>query len=149
MNIVLLNLRSKQNIGAYILKQLLNSGELSPKAELFILNKLRVLDATSGNIVNSIKILQDIDIENKNFPGASRTAISTYLYLVENECGNYKINVLILKNLLEARLYIISGNKEKALKCLNIANPLIDNLEKAFFTDLENLRLLTMEILHF
>lgn len=207
-NRVLLNLRSKQNIGAYILKQLLNSGELSPKAELFILNKLRVLDATSGNIVNSIKltmeylnlseeleseadivrakislssifnslggheisikILKDIDIENQNFPDISRTTISLYLYLaenfgflnntkegfkylnkitplLENECGNYKINVLILKNLLEARLHIISGNKEKALKCLNIANPLLDNLKKVFFTDLENLRLLTME----
>lgn len=207
-NRVLLNLRSKENIGAYILKQVLNSDELSPKAKLFTLNKLRVLDATSGNIVNSIKltmeylnlveelgseadivrakislssifnslgghetsikILQDIDIENKNFPGASRTAISIYLYLVENfvfrnntkegfkylnkiaplvenECGNYKTNIIILKNLLEARLYIISGNKEEALKCLNIANPLLDNLEKAFFTDLENLRLLTME----
>lgn len=207
-NRVLLNLRSKENVGAYILKQVLSSGNLSPKAELFVLNKLRVLDATSGNIVNSIKltmeylnlaeelnsepdivrakislssifnslggheisikILKDIDIENKKFPGASRTAISIYLYLVENfgflnnveegfkylnkitpllenECGNYKKNILILKNLLEARLYIISGNKEEALKCLNIANPLLDNLKKVFFTDLENLRLLTME----
>ena len=207
-NRVLLNLRSKENVGAYILKQVLSSGNLSPKAELFILNKLRVLDATSGNIVNSIKltmeylslaeelnsepdivrakialssifnslggheisikILKDIDIENKNFLDISRTTISLYLYLaenfgflnntkegfkylnkitplLENECGNFKINVLILKNILEARLYIISDNKEEALKCLNIANPLLDNLEKVFFTDLENLRLLTME----
>lgn len=207
-NRVLLNLRSKENIGAYILKQVLSSGNLSPKAELFILNKLRVLDATSGNIVNSIKltmeylnlaeelnsepdivrakialssifnslggheisikILKDIDIENKNFLDISRTTISLYLYLaenfgflnnttegfkylnkiaplLENECGEYKINVLILKNLLEARLYIISDNKEEALKCLNTADPLLDNLKKVFFTDLENLRLLTME----
>lgn len=207
-NRVLLNLRSKENVGAYILKQVLSSGNLSPKAELFILNKLRVLDATSGNIVNSIKltmeylslaeeldsepdiirakialssifnslggheisikILKDIDIENQNFPDISRTTISLYLYLaenfgflnntkegfkylnkitplLENECGNFKINVLILKNLLEARLHIISGNKEEALKCLNTANPLLDNLKKVFFTDLENFRLLTME----
>ena len=207
-NRVLLNLRSKENIGAYILKQVLSSGNLSPKAELFILNKLRVLDATSGNIVNSIKltmeylnlaeelnsepdivrakialssvfnslggheisikILKDIDIENKNFLDISRTTISLYLYLAENfgflnntkegfkylnkitpllqnEYGEYKINVLILKNLLEARLYLISNNKEAALNYLNIANPLLDNLNKAFFTDLENLRLVTLE----
>ncbi|WP_407535925.1 GGDEF domain-containing protein [Cetobacterium somerae] len=207
-NRVLLNLRSRQNIGAYILKKVLNSGELSPKARLFTLNKLRVLDATSGNIVNSIKltmeylnlaeelnsehdiirakislssifnslgghetsikILQDIDIENKDFPNVSRTAISIYLYLGENfgflnnttegfkylnkitpllkdQPESYQKNVLILKNLLEARLYLISNNKEAALNCLNIANPLLDNLDKAFFTDLENLRLVTLE----
>ena len=208
-NRVLLNIFSKENnIGAYILKIVLNSGELSPKARLFILNKLRVLDASSGNIVDSIKItmdslnlaeelnsesdivkakialssifnnlgghessikiLQDIDIENKNFPEVSRVKISLYLYLAENygflnnttegfkylnkitplitdECGEYKKNILILKNLLEARLYIILDDQEAALKCLNTANQLLDNLEKAFFTDLKTLRLLTLE----
>lgn len=164
-NRVLLKISSNNNnIGAYILKIVLSSGELSPKARLFILNKLRVLDASSGNIVDSIKItieslnlaeelnsesdiikakialssifnslgghqssikiLQDIDIENKNFPGVSRVKISLYLYLAENygflnnttegfkylnkitplitnECGEYKKNILILKNLLK------------------------------------------------
>lgn len=208
-NRVLLKTSSNDNnIGAYILKIVLNSGELSPKARLFILNKLRVLDASSGNIVDSIKItmeslnlaeelnsesdiikakialssifnslgghqssikiLQDIDIENKDFPGVSRVAISLYLYLAENygflnnttegfkylnkitplitdECDEYKKNILILKNLLEARLYIILDDQEAALNCLNIANPLLDSLEKAFFTDLRNLQLLTVE----
>lgn len=208
-NRVLLKISSNNNnIGAYILKIVLSSGELSPKARLFILNKLRVLDASSGNIVDSIKItieslnlaeelnsesdiikakialssifnslgghqssikiLQDIDIENKNFPGVSRVKISLYLYLAENygflnnttegfkylnkipplianECGEYKKNILILKNLLEARLYIILDNQEAALNSLNIANPLLDSLEKAFFTDLRNLHLLTTE----
>lgn len=207
-NRVLLNLRSKQNIGAYILRKVLNIGELSPKARLFTLNKLRVLDATSGNIVNSIKltmeylnlaeelnseqdvirakislasifnnlgehdtsikILQAIDIENKDFPNVSRTAISVYLYLVENfsflnntaegfkyldkitpllkeQPESYQKNILILKNLLEARLYLISDNKEAALNCLNIANTLFDGLDKAFFTNLENLRLVILE----
>ena len=54
-NRVLLNNYSSENIGAYILKEILDSGELSPKKRLFILNKLRVLDAPTGNIVNSKK----------------------------------------------------------------------------------------------
>lgn len=207
-NRVLLNIPSSENIGAYILKKVLKSGKLSPKAQLFILNKLRVLDASSGNIVNSIKItmeslnlaedlnskhdiikakialssifnrlgghetsikmLKDIDIENQKFPGISRTTISLYLYLaenysflnntaegfkylnkitplLENQPKEYRQNILILKNLLQARLYIISDNKEAALESLNIANSLLDSLEKSFFTDLENLRLLTTE----
>ena len=207
-NRVLLNAPSSENIGAYILKKVLKNGELSPQAKLFVLNKLRVLDASSGNIVNSIKItmeslnlaeelnsehdiirakialssifnslgghetsieiLKDINIEDKNLPGISRTTISLYLYLAENysflnnidegfkylnkitplldnECGEYKKNILILKNLLQARLYIMSNDKEAALECLNVANPLLDSLEKAFFTDLKNLRLLTVE----
>ena len=58
-NRVLLNLSSERNIGIYILKQLLDSGELSPKSRLFILNKLRVLDSSSDNIVNTIKLTMD------------------------------------------------------------------------------------------
>ncbi|MCQ9626155.1 GGDEF domain-containing protein [Cetobacterium somerae] len=207
-NRVLLNEPFNENIGAYILKRVLKDGDLSPQAKLFVLNKLRVLDASSGNIVNSIKItmeslnlaeelnsehdiikakialssifnslgghnisiqiLKDIHIENKDLPGISRTTISLYLYLAENysflnntnegfkylnkitpllknEDEEYKKNVLILKNLLQARLYIMSNNKEAALQCLNIANPLLDSLKKAFFTDLKNLLLLTTE----
>ncbi|MGL5520431.1 MAG: hypothetical protein ACRDA2_00025, partial [Cetobacterium sp.] len=207
-NRVLLNIHSKENIGAYILKEVLNSDELSPNAKLYILNKLRVLDATTGNIVNSIKltmeyfnlaeelgseadiiraqialssifnslggheisikILQDINIENKNFPGISKIKITLYLYLAENfgflnntaegfkylnkvtpllntQPESYKQNILILKNLLEARLNIMSNNKDEALKCLNIATSILNNLEKVFFTDLDNFLLITRE----
>lgn len=207
-NRVLLNIHSKENIGAYILKEVLNSDELSPNAKLYILNKLRVLDATTGNIVNSIKltmeyfnlaeelgseadiiraqialssifnslggheisikILQDINIENKNFPGISKIKITLYLYLAENfgflnntaegfkylnkvtpllntQPESYKQNILILKNLLEARLNIMSNNKGEALKCLNIATSILNNLEKVFFTDLDNFLLITRE----
>lgn len=207
-NRVLLNNYSSENIGAYILKEILDSGELSPKKRLFILNKLRVLDAPTGNIVNSIKltmeslnlaeklgaehdiikakialssifnnlggheisikILQDIDIENQNFPDISRTKVSLYLYLaenfsflnntlesfkylnkitplLENQPEVYKKNILIIKNLLEARLYIVLNNKEAALKCINIADTLSENLEKSFFAGLNVLHLLTLE----
>lgn len=58
-NRVLLNINSTENVGAYILKEVLKSGTLSPKDELYILNKLRVLDSSSGNIVNIIKLTMD------------------------------------------------------------------------------------------
>lgn len=207
-NRVLLNIHSKENIGAYILKQVLINGNLSPKAELFILNKLRVLDGISGNIVNSIKltieyfnlaeeldsevdatraqiglasifnglggyntaikILQDLNIENKNFPEKEKTTISIYLHLAENfsflnntqesfkylnkitpllknQPENYKKNVLILKNLFETKLYLIQNNRESALESLNTATYLLKNLDKIFFTDLYNLHLMISE----
>lgn len=58
-NRVLLNINSTENVGAYILKEVLKSGTLSPKDELYLLNKLRVLDSSSGNIVNIIKLTMD------------------------------------------------------------------------------------------
>lgn len=207
-NRVLLDIRSKQNIGAYILKKVLNSGKLSPEAELFLLNKLRVLDVNSGNIVNSIKltmeylnlaeelnsesdivrakaalaaifnslgghetsikILKDIDIENKDFPDISRVKISIYLHLAENfsfldtpqegfkylnkippllknQPESFKQNVLILQNLLESKLYLLSNNKEAALNCLNSASSLLKSLDKTYFTDLKNIYLVVSQ----
>ncbi|MGL5279630.1 MAG: GGDEF domain-containing protein [Cetobacterium sp.] len=207
-NRVLLNIPQQQNVGAYILKEVLNSGVLLPKAELFVLNKLRILDATSGDVVNamklameclnlaeeledehgvirakiglssifntlgghetSIKMLSDIDINNKDFPEISRTKISIYLYLAENfsflheipeafkylnkipplledEDEEFKKNALALKNLFETSLYIASNDQEAALKSLNTATSLLSSLEKTFFTDLEVRRLLTTE----
>ncbi|MGL5612087.1 hypothetical protein [Cetobacterium sp.] len=52
----LLDLHLEDNIGVYILKTLLNSNQLSSEQRLYILNKLRVIDSLSGNIVNTIKI---------------------------------------------------------------------------------------------
>ncbi|MGL6066346.1 MAG: GGDEF domain-containing protein [Cetobacterium sp.] len=55
-NRLLLTSNSENNIGAYILRALLNSDKLSPEKQLYILNKLRVIDSLSGNVVNNIKI---------------------------------------------------------------------------------------------
>ncbi|MGL5356947.1 MAG: diguanylate cyclase [Cetobacterium sp.] len=55
-NRLLLTSNSENNIGAYILRALLNSSELSPEKQLYVLNKLRVVDSLSGNVVNNIKI---------------------------------------------------------------------------------------------
>ncbi|MGL4862889.1 MAG: GGDEF domain-containing protein [Cetobacterium sp.] len=207
-NRVLLNNRSKENIGAYILREVLSSGELSPKGKLYILNKLRIFDATSGNIVNTIKltveslnlaedinseydiirsqialtsifsslggydtaikILNDINIQEKNFPEILRIKTSIYLYLAENysfinkphkalmyldeipeliknESKDYKDNVLILKKLLTAKIYIDLNKKEDALECIQSANCLLNNLTKLYFTDLKIFYLVTSE----
>lgn len=52
---VLLNLNSERNTGVYILKKLLASDQLTPSGRLFVLDKLRILDTSSGNVVNTIK----------------------------------------------------------------------------------------------
>lgn len=99
-NRVLLNLRSKENVGAYILKQVLSSGNLSPKAELFILNKLRVLDATSGNIVNSIKLTMEylsLAEELDSEPDIIRAKIA--LSSIFNSLGGHEISIKILKDI--------------------------------------------------
>ena len=206
-NRVLLNSSSSQKIGIYILKKVLNDGDLSPQEKLFILNKLRALVASSENIVNtikisieylnlaedlnseydivrakialssiflslggfetSIKLLDELDIENKNFPEIDRIKCSINLYLAENyfflkdydkalsyiakvpplngEDVDYRYNVLTLKNLLTTRIYIDLNNQEKASVSLDTATNLLKDIEKIYFTDLRKFYLLTLE----
>lgn len=204
----LLDLHLEENIGAYILKTLLNSNQLSPEQRLYILNKLRVIDSLSGNIVNTIKItieylnlaeelnseydivrakiglssiisslggyetaiilLENINLADKNFPLINRTKISYYFHLAENyyfidnykdafkyldkisnllegEPEDYKVNILLLKNLLKTQLYLKLNNSQEALNNLNLSKNLLDNLQKVYFSDLKIFYLLTLE----
>ena len=204
----LLDLHLEENIGAYILKTLLNSNQLSPEQRLYILNKLRVIDSLSGNIVNTIKItieylnlaeelnseydivrakiglssiisslggyetaiilLENINLADKNFPLINRTKISYYFHLAENyyfidnykdafkyldkisnllegEPEDYKVNILLLKNLLKTQLYLKLNNSQEALNNLNLSKNLLDNLQKVYFSDLKFFYLLTLE----
>ena len=204
----LLDLHLEENIGAYILKTLLNSNQLSPEQRLYILNKLRVIDSLSGNIVNTIKItieylnlaeelnseydivrakiglssiisslggyetaiilLGNINLADKNFPLINRTKISYYFHLAENyyfidnykdafkyldkisnllegEPEDYKVNILLLKNLLKTQLYLKLNNSQEALNNLNLSKNLLDNLQKVYFSDLKIFYLLTLE----
>ena len=204
----LLDLHLEENIGAYILKTLLNSNQLSPEQRLYILNKLRVIDSLSGNIVNTIKItieylnlaeelnseydivrakiglssiisslggyetaiilLENINLADKNFPLINRTKISYYFHLAENyyfidnykdafkyldkisnllegEPEDYKVNILLLKNLLKTQIYLKLNNSQEALNNLNLSKNLLDNLQKVYFSDLKFFYLLTLE----
>lgn len=204
----LLDLHLEENIGAYILKTLLNSNQLSPEQRLYILNKLRIIDSLSGNIVNTIKItieylnlaeelnseydivrakiglssiisslggyetaivlLENINLADKNFPLINRTKISYYFHLAENyyfidnykdafkyldklsnllegEPEDYKVNILLLKNLLKTQIYLKLNNSQEALNNLNLSKNLLDNLQKVYFSDLKIFYLLTLE----
>lgn len=204
----LLDIYSDQNVGAYILKIILNSNQLSPEQKLYILNKLQVLDSSSGNIVNNIKltieylnlaenlnseyhiikakidlssvikslggyktainILENINFENKNFPLINRLKISYYFHLaetyffidknnysleclnkipklLENEPEDYKVNILLLKNLLKTQIFLKLDNSQEALNKLKLSKNLLGNLQKIYFTDLKTFYLLTLE----
>lgn len=204
----LLDLHLEENIGAYILKTLLNSNQLSPEQRLYILNKLRIIDSLSGNIVNTIKmtieylnlaeelnseydivrakiglssiisslggyetaivLLENINLADKNFPLINRTKISYYFHLAENyyfidnykdafkyldklsnllegEPEDYKVNILLLKNLLKTQIYLKLNNSQEALNNLNLSKNLLDNLQKVYFSDLKIFYLLTLE----
>ena len=206
-NRALLSSVSERTLGAHILKTLLSSGALSPEARLFILNKLRVLDASSGNIVNaikltmdyynlsedlnseydtirakialgsifislggyetSIKILNEIDLENKTFPEILRAKVSLYFYLAESyyflkdyknalkylnmspdlssEPIDYQKNVIVLKELLNARIYTKLNNPDITKKSIDIAKSNLDTLKKLYFTDLDIFYMLTLQ----
>ena len=204
----LLDLHLEDNIGVYILKTLLNSNQLSSEQRLYILNKLRVIDSLSGNIVNTIKItieylnlaeelnseydiarakiglssiisslggyetaitlLENINFNDKQFLLINRIKISYYFHLAENyyfidnykdafkyldkisnllegEPEDYKVNILLLKNLLKTQLYLKLNNSQEALNNLNLSKNLLDNLQKVYFSDLKIFYLLTLE----
>ncbi|MGL5411078.1 diguanylate cyclase [Cetobacterium sp.] len=204
----LLDLHLEDNIGVYILKTLLNSNQLSSEQRLYILNKLRVIDSLSGNIVNTIKItieylnlaeelnseydiarakiglssiisslggyetaitlLENINFNDKQFLLINRIKISYYFHLAENyyfidnykeafkyldkisnllegEPEEYKVNILLLKNLLKTQIYLKLKNSQEALNNLNLSKNLLDNLQKVYFSDLKIFYLLTLE----
>lgn len=207
-NRALLNIYSEQNVGVYILKKLLNSKKLTPSQSLYILNKLRVLNASSDNIVDNIKltieylelaetlqseydisrakiglssiikslggyktaitILDNIDLENKNFDLVNRIKISKLIHLsdcyffikdynkalyylnkvsalAKKEPEDYKNNIYLLKNLLEVQIYLNLNNSEKSLKILDSSKVLFENLQKIYFSDLNVLYPLILE----
>ncbi|MCQ8212079.1 GGDEF domain-containing protein [Cetobacterium somerae] len=206
-NRVLLNSISERNLGAFILKQLLNSDNLSPEARLYLLNKLRVLDASSGNIANaikitmdyynlaeelnsqydiarakialgaifsslggyetSIKILTEINLEDKEFPEILRLKTSLYLYLAENyyflkeydnaldaldsipnlnsEPIDYQKNVVVLKELINARIYTELNNPKIVKASIDKANFELNNLTKIYFTDLKTFHMIALQ----
>ncbi|MHA4988147.1 diguanylate cyclase domain-containing protein [Cetobacterium somerae] len=91
---------SEQNLGAYILNELLNSNQLSPKEELYILNKLRVIDIQSGNTVNNIKLTIRYlnlaeDLNSEYDIVRAKIALSSILF----NLGGGNSSIHILKNI--------------------------------------------------
>ncbi|MGL4651895.1 GGDEF domain-containing protein [Cetobacterium sp.] len=204
----LLSVYSEQNVGAHILKKLLYSGKLSNSSKLYILNKLRVFEYKSGNIVDNIKItiehlnlaekldseydiirakmalstiisslnghetainiLNNINFENKELASANRLKIIHHFYLAENyffiedyvkslnnlelmsnlvknESEYYKININLLKNLLDAQISLKLNKPNEVLNSLALSEELLKKLEKVYFSDLHTYYFLVLE----
>lgn len=204
----LLSIYSEQNVGAYILKKLLYSGKLSNSSKLYILNKLRVFEYKSGNIVDNIKItiehlnlaekldseydiirakmalgtiisslnghetainiLNSINFENKELYSVNRLKIVNHFYLAENyffiedyvkslnnlelmsnlvknECEEYKLNINLLKNLLNAQISLKLNKPNEVLNSLALSEELLGKIKKVYFSDLHTYYFLVLE----
>ena len=121
-----------------------------------------------GGYETAITLLENINFNDKQFLLINRIKISYYFHLAENyyfidnykdafkyldkisnllegEPEDYKVNILLLKNLLKTQLYLKLNNSQEALNNLNLSKNLLDNLQKVYFSDLKFFYLLTLE----
>lgn len=134
------------------LSPLENSNQLSPKEELYILNKLRVIDIQSGNTVNNIKLTirylnlaEDLNSEYDKDYNESIKYLNRVCELIESEDPEYVKNLSVVKNLFLTQNYVYLGNKKEALKSLTKASDTMKSIEKLYFSDLSNLYLIASE----
>ncbi len=143
----LLNLHSRQNVGAYILKSILNSNELLPEQRLYTLNKLRIIDMLSGNIVETIKItIEYLDLAkdlNSEYDvarakiglssiisslGGNKTTIAMLKHInLENKSFDSINRVKISRYIHLAENYFFIEEYEKSFECLNKISNLLKN----------------------
>lgn len=207
-NRVLLDKTTDYKVPNFILKELLQSEYLGSREKLYILNKLRILNSSSINILNSIKytieylklgtllksqydidrakialasifsslngkessikLLLEVKNEKNMYELKNRVTILVYLHLIENyldikdyknvqiylnnldillknEKSQYKFNILIFKNLLNADLQLDLNNKKKALIYLNNAKYYLNKLNKIYFAGIKDHYILSLE----
>ena len=207
-NRVLFDKTTDYKVPNFILKELLQSEYLDSREKLYILNKLRILNSSSINILNSIKytieylklatllksqydidrakialasilsglngkesaikLLLEVKKEKNMYEFKNRVTILVYLHLIENyldikdyknvkiylnnldvlfknEKSQYKFNILIFKNLLNADLQLDLNNKKKALIYLNNAKYYLNKLNKIYFVGIRDHYILSLE----
>ncbi|MHA4988053.1 GGDEF domain-containing protein [Cetobacterium somerae] len=122
---------SGQNIPSFILNKILSSKTLSPKQTLYILSKLLVLDTTSGNLVNTLKLninyLKLAEEVNSNYD-INRAKIG--LSIIFNSLGGTQIAIEMLESI---DLTKDSNYKNKAMVNYNLAEYYfsLDNFPKS------------------
>lgn len=107
---------SNQNISSYILKKMLNSDTLSPKETLYVLHKLIVIDTTSGNIVNTLKLTIDylkLAEDTNSIYDINRAKIG--LSFIFNSLGAINRAITVLESIDINSISYPNGNRNKAM----------------------------------
>ena len=113
---------SNQNIPSYILKKMLNSDTLSPKQTLYVLHKLIVVDTTSGNIVNTLKLTIDylkLAEDTNSIYDVNRAKIG--LSFIFNSLGAVNRAIIVLESIDINSINYPNGNRNKAMINFNLA----------------------------
>ncbi|MGL5367416.1 MAG: diguanylate cyclase domain-containing protein [Cetobacterium somerae] len=113
---------SNQDVPSYILKKILSSNTLSPKEALYVLHKLIVVDTTSGNVVNTLKLTIDylkLAEDTNSIYDINRAKIG--LSFIFNSLGAVNRAISVLESIDINSINYPNGNRNKAMINFNLA----------------------------